>query len=150
MNTWDAIKASGDDELLALAGAIPDEQLETAALILADTVLDAPTLNHLADPAWVRDARWLLEQLDAECAAPHPAFAYYRESVLDAPLRMVRETLIDAKHSFFGRARKAEKALAPLAGHRTGNPMPENSGALLAVVDELTALAATTDRKSVV
>lgn len=146
LNTWDAIKASGDDELLALAGAIPDEQLETAALILADTVLDAPTLNHLADPAWVRDARWLLEQLDAECAAPHPAFAYYRESVLDAPLRMVRETLIDAKHSFFGRARKAEKALAPLAGHRTGNPMPENSGALLAVVDELTALAARRDQ----
>ncbi|WP_454931527.1 DUF4011 domain-containing protein [Actinomyces oricola] len=146
LNTWDAIKASGDDELLALAGAIPDEQLETAALILADTVLDAPTLNHLADPAWVRNARWLLEQLDAECAAPHPAFAYYRESVLDAPLRMVRETLIDAKHSFFGRARKAEKALAPLAGHRTGNPMPENSGALLTVVDELTALAARRDQ----
>ncbi|GGO99170.1 DNA helicase [Actinomyces gaoshouyii] len=143
---WDSVISSGDDELLAAVGTMPDHELETAALILEDPVLDTRVLDLIADPSWVRDAQWLLQQLDAEATDLRPALTYYRESVLDEPLDAVRESLINAKHAFFSKSKKAEKALARLAGHRSGKPMPDDAAALLGIVDELIALARRRDQ----
>ena len=136
---WDSVISSGDDELLAAVETMPDSELETAAL-------DTRVLDLIADPSWVRDAQWLLQQLDAEAIDPRPALTYYRESVLDEPLGEVRESLIDAKHAFFSKSKKAEKALARLAAHRSGKSMPDNAAALLGIVDELISLADRRDR----
>ncbi|WP_159718175.1 DUF4011 domain-containing protein [Actinomyces marmotae] len=142
---WKSVISNVDHDLLADVETMPDPELETAALILADPVLDARVLNLIAHPLWVRDAQWLLHQLDAEATDTHPALTYYRESVLDEPLREVRESLIDAKHAFFGKSKKAEKALSRLAGHRSGKPMPDDAAALLGIVEELIALASQRD-----
>lgn len=143
---WDSVISGIGGDLVRAVETMPDSELETAALILADPVLDTRVLGFISDPSWVRDAQWLLQQLDAEAAAQHPALTYYRDSVLDEPLGQVRESLIDAKHAFFNKSKKAEKALARLAGHRRSKPMPEDAATLLGIVDELIALTTRRDQ----
>lgn len=126
------------------ARAVVDEA-EPAALELLSEALSASWLgvedfSSVSRQEWWRNSRLLDAALRSCAQVSTGVWSYYRVEAVEGPLDEVRSALVDAKNAIFGRTKRAEKALSPLAPYRTGEPMPQDAGVLLGVVDELIAL----------
>ncbi|ALN14788.1 DUF4011 domain-containing protein [Acidipropionibacterium acidipropionici] len=127
-------------EVARAAHAGSGDQVSLLASVLAEPVMTARALAALAGPQWSRQAAALAAGLaDFDRGMPN-ALAFYRPEVIDGPLDEVRADLVTAKTALFGKVRKSERALAPLAPWATGRPMNGDPQVLLALVDELIGL----------
>lgn len=133
-----AFADAGPDAAAARTGS-PD-QIRLLCEALDEPTLTRETVAELGTPQWQRGAAMLDAGL-AEFDRVRPnALAFYRPDVLSGPLDQVRADLVDAKSAMFGKARKCERALAPLAPYATGRPMTDDPQLLLAMADELISL----------
>lgn len=116
------------------------EQVELLAQALREPLITGSAVQAMQGPQWARDADALLAAVTQFETGGSEALALYRPDVLGGPLDQVRADLVDARNALFGKARKAERALAPLAPFTTGRPITDDPRELLALVDRLIAL----------
>ncbi|QWW19011.1 DUF4011 domain-containing protein [Schaalia sp. 19OD2882] len=127
------------DLVTSIAACEPADR-ERIACALESSQFSWQTLRRAHEPEWGHACE-LLEEALQECEAqPVIALDHFSSSVLDEDLVAVRDALVNAKNAFFGKTRKSERALGPLAAHRLALPLPERPAELLAIVDNLLAL----------
>ncbi|WP_233440561.1 hypothetical protein [Acidipropionibacterium acidipropionici] len=127
-------------EVARAAHAGSGDQVSLLASVLAEPVLTTQTLASFGGSQWAQRASALTAALAEFDRGMPNALAFYRPEVIDGPLDEVRADLVTAKTALFGKVRKSERALAPLAPWATGRPMTDDPQALLALVDELIGL----------
>ncbi|AZZ40452.1 DUF4011 domain-containing protein [Acidipropionibacterium jensenii] len=116
------------------------DQLSVLGQALGEPLLTSSAVAALTTPQWHQQAADLSRALAEFDRLTPSSMAFYRPDVLGGPLDEVRANLVDAKSAMFGKVRKSEKALAPLAIYSTGRPTTDDPQILLAMVDELVGL----------
>lgn len=129
-----------DPDIRALVDTADPSSLKLVSEALGSVWFGAKDFSSISQLEWWQDAN-LLDSKMRSCAQIRTGvWAVYHVQALEGPLDDVRSGLVDAKNAIFGRTKRAEKALSPLARYRTGEPMPQDAGLLLNIVDELIAL----------
>lgn len=134
-----AFAAAGPVAATAVASG-SEEDLGLLIEVMEADWFDVGRLPQVATFEWDRAAQDLERSLGRYEDAEPRGLTFYQFGVFEAPLDEVRLDLINAKNSLFGKSKKAERALSPLVRYRTGVPMPDDAGELLAVIDELIGL----------
>ncbi|WP_205408227.1 DUF4011 domain-containing protein [Actinomyces mediterranea] len=129
-----------DPEIIGAISRLSQSDLEKILSVLDSTEIDPHSLRIVQTPEWMNAAAQLDETLRYCETMPNDTLVYFYTSVFSADLMTIRHEVIDSKNAWFGKLKKIEKALSPLAVHRTSIPLPSDPGVVLALVDSLIQL----------